>query len=43
MGSHPSILAGLVPQHAEPTPDAARFAALPYFSFTISLIFSEFI
>jgi len=32
--------AGLVPQQAEPNPEAARFAAAPYFSCTTVLIFS---
>src|ERR1700688_2008878 len=44
MGSHPSIADdGLVPQHAEPNPDAARFAAAPYFSCTTALMFSVLI
>jgi hypothetical protein len=42
MGSQPAIAeAGLVPQHAEPNPAAARVAAAPYFSFTTVLMFSE--
>jgi hypothetical protein len=32
--------AGLVPQHAEPTPEAARLAAAPYFSCTTALMSS---